>query len=131
MTGSRIALDTNQAVHVLNDVAPVIAWLDTFDELCLPVTVIGELLYGALNSARATANVAKVDALVGRCQVLRSDVNTCGVYAQLRLDLKSQGRPIPENDLWIAASCVEHNVPLATDDAHFDAITSLQTRRVP
>ena len=131
MSGSRIALDTNQAVHVLNDVPAVVAWLGSYDELCLPVRVIGELLYGALNSARAVENVAKVNALVARCQVLESTESTSRVYAQIRLDLKTRGRPVPENDLWIAASCVERGVPLATDDSHFDALPALPTLKAP
>ena len=131
MSGSRIALDTNQAVHLLNDVPAVVAWLDSFGELCLPATVVGELLYGALNSSRAAENVARVSALVTRCLVLDTTVSTSRVYAQLRLDSKVRGRPVPENDLWIAASCVEHDVPLATDDAHFAGFSTLKTVRTP
>ena len=131
MSGSRIALDTNQAVHLLNDVPAVVAWLDSFAELCLPVTVVGELLYGALNSSRAAENVARVSALVNRCLVLDTNVNTSRIYAELRLDSKTRGRPVPENDVWIAASCVEHQVSLATDDAHFAGFTALNTVRMP
>jgi tRNA(fMet)-specific endonuclease VapC len=51
---------------------------------------------------------------------------TAGVYARLRLQLKTKGKPIPENDLWIATLCVEHDVKLAAVDGHFDAIDGLQ-----
>lgn len=51
---------------------------------------------------------------------------TAAVYARLRLQLKTKGKPIPENDLWIAASCLEHDVKLAAVDGHFDAIDDLQ-----
>jgi tRNA(fMet)-specific endonuclease VapC len=95
MTGNRIALDTNQAIHVLNDVPVVVSWFDTFGELCLPVTVVGELLYGALNSTRAAENIVKVHKLVGRCLILNSSFDTSRVYAELRLDLKKRGRPVP------------------------------------
>lgn len=131
MTGSKVALDTNQAVHLLNDVPAVVAWLDSFDHLYLPVAVLGELLYGALNSSKATDNLSKVDALVARCVVLESGVMTSRVYAQLRLDLKKRGRPVPENDLWIAATCVERGIPLATDDAHFAAFPTLTILKAP
>jgi tRNA(fMet)-specific endonuclease VapC len=115
MTGSRVALDTNHAIHVLNDVPAVISWLNAFDHLCVPVTVVGELLYGAMNSARSAENLAKVYALVARCHVWETTVRTSRTYAELRLDLKRRGRPVPENDLWIAAACVERDVALATD----------------
>lgn len=52
MNGNSIALDTNIAVHVLNGRPDVIQFLGAFTDLCLPVPVIGELRYGALNSAR-------------------------------------------------------------------------------
>jgi tRNA(fMet)-specific endonuclease VapC len=41
------------------------------------------------------------------------------------LQLKRHGKPIPENDLWIAAICVEHDLPLATVDSHFDYVEGL------
>ena len=53
---------------------------------------------------------------------------TAAVYARLRLGLKEKGKPIPENDLWVAALCVEHQVPLATLDGHFDAVEELERR---
>lgn len=48
------------------------------------------------------------------------------MYARLRLDLKTKGKPIPENDLWIAALCVEHQVKFTAVDGHFDAVDGLQ-----
>jgi tRNA(fMet)-specific endonuclease VapC len=131
MTGSSIALDTNQAVHVLNDVAEVISWLNGFGELCLPVTVVGELRFGALKSTRAQANLERVEALAARCTLLDARLSTADFYARSRFDLLRKGRPIPENDIWIAAACLQHNVPLATDDRHFDEVPGLRVVRRP
>lgn len=131
MTGSSIGLDTNQAVHVLNDVAVVIAWLKSFAELLVPVTVVGELRFGALKSSRSRENLAKVDAFVSRCKVLETRTATADLYARVRLDLLAKGRPVPEDDLWIAAACLEHGVPLATADRHFDHVSGLQVLRRP
>lgn len=50
---------------------------------------------------------------------------TASVYAQIRMQLKQKGKPIPENDLWIAALCVEHGIPLATEDTHFSEVDGL------
>jgi tRNA(fMet)-specific endonuclease VapC len=55
---------------------------------------------------------------------------TAEVYARLRLRLREKGQPIPENDLWIAAICVEHQLPLATLDGHFEAVESLVRRTI-
>ena len=47
-------------------------------------------------------------------------------YAEIRLALKQKGRPIPENDMWIAAICRAHEVPLLTFDKHFAEIPDLR-----
>jgi tRNA(fMet)-specific endonuclease VapC len=124
-SGDRIALDTSVAIDVLANQADDLLSPDITQHL-LPVPVVGELRYGAINSRNATENLAKVDGLVARCQILNVTATTAEVYARLRLDLKQKGKPIPENDLWIASLCVEHHVPLAASDAHFDAVDGLQ-----
>ena len=47
-------------------------------------------------------------------------------YSVIRSDLKKRGRPIPENDIWIAASCIELDVPLVTRDSHFSSVYDLK-----
>lgn len=131
MSGNSVALDTNQAIHVLNDVRPVVEWLNTFEAIDLPVTVLGEPRFGAMKPARPDANLEKIDRLAARCTVLETTTVTADTYARLRLDLHRKGRPIPGNDLWIAAACVERGVPLATDDAHFNGITQSVVMRRP
>lgn len=131
MTGSSVALDTNYAVHVLNDVAKIVDWLKGFSELCIPVTAIGELRFGALKSQRQQENLLKVESLAARCRILDTRATTAERYSRIRLDLFRKGRPIPENDLWIAAACVEYSLPLATDDSPFDGVDGLQVLRVP
>ena len=125
MSGNSVALDTSVAIDVLADRAESLT-SQAITEFLLPVPVVGELRYGALNSSRVEENLAEVERLVGRCRILEVTVATAGVYARLRLSLKQKGKPIPENDLWIAASCVEHQVRLAAVDTHFDAVDGLQ-----
>jgi len=125
-SGNKIALDTNAAIAVLNDTEGSGLWVQRFDELFLPVPAIGELRFGALKSGRPSQNLRRIEDFVSRCQILEIKLRTTEVYARLRLDLKNQGRPIPENDLWIGALCVEHGIRLATTDGHFDYIKDLQ-----
>ena len=125
MNGSSVALDTSVAIDVLAGRAESLT-AQAISEFLLPVPVIGELRYGALNSRKADENLAEVERLVARCRVMDITLATAAVYARLRLQLKPKGKPIPENDLWIAASCVEHDVKLAAVDGHFDAIDDLQ-----
>jgi tRNA(fMet)-specific endonuclease VapC len=125
-SGDRVALDTSViAIDVLAAKADSRLVAGVTEHL-LPVPVVGELRYGALNSRKAAENLAKVEALVARCVILDITVATAQVYAKLRLALRQKGKPIPENDLWIAALCVERQVSLAALDAHFDAIDELR-----
>ena len=126
MSGNNVALDTSVAIAVLAGQASTL--LSQAEGFLLPVPVIGELRYGALNSRRSAENLAEVERLVGRCRVLDMTAATAAVYARLRLGLKEKGKPIPENDLWIAALCLEHHVPLVTLDGHFDAVDGLERR---
>lgn len=125
MSGNSVSLDTSVAIDVLADRAESLT-SQPITEFLLPVPVVGELRYGALNSRHAEENLAEVERLVARCRILDITLATAEVYARLRLDLKKKGKPIPENDLWIAALCVEHQVKLAAMDSHFDAVDGLQ-----
>lgn len=44
---------------------------------------------------------------------------------QIKLRLK--GRPLPENDVWIAALAMQYALTLVTRDAHFQEVENLQT----
>lgn len=129
MTGREIALDTSVAVEVLNRGSKAGDWATVYEVHCLSVTVVGELLFGALNSSRSRDNLAKVDALLRSCRVLDVDQRASRTYAEIRVRLKKSGRPIPENDLWIAAVSLRHGVPLLTHDAHFSQVEGLTVVR--
>jgi tRNA(fMet)-specific endonuclease VapC len=101
-------------------------WVQPFREVYLPVPVIGELRFGALNSRRSSENLARVEELLARCPILDVTVNTTRVYAEVRLGLKRRGTPIPEDDVWIAAVCLEHDLSLISSDEHFEAVEGLK-----
>lgn len=125
-SGLEVALDSTVAIAVLNDRSGIGAWIQKFDEVFLPVPAIGELRFGALHSGRPAENLRRIEELISRCRVLEVRLGTTEVYARLRLGLRRKGRPIPENDLWIAALSVEHGVPLAATDSHFDELAEVQ-----
>lgn len=129
--GNKIALDTNTAIAILNQKAGPSQWIQEFEEVFLPVVVIGELRFGALKSKRIAANLLRVQDFVSRCQILEVQLQTTDVYARLRMGLRKVGRPIPENDLWIAAICVEHGLRLASADGHFDDVRELSVESPP
>lgn len=126
MNGNRIALDTNRAIAVLNGARDAVSALAMISRVELPVPVIAELRYGALNSQRSTENLARIDRLVASCGILNATVATAEAYGRVRFELRQRGTPIPENDVWIASICIEHDIPLWTDDRHFSAIAMLR-----
>ena len=123
--GARVALDTDVAVAILNEARGAWERIQSFDEIYLPVPAVGELRFGALNSGRSEKNLHKINFFLERCRILDVRLSTTEAYARVRLALKKKGRPIPENDMWIAALCVEHELPLATYDEHFDEVDGL------
>jgi predicted nucleic acid-binding protein len=64
--------------------------------------------------------------LLSRSRVLNITEETSIWYAEIRLELKRTGKPIPTNDLWIAALCRQHNLPLLSRDRHFDLVAGLR-----
>jgi tRNA(fMet)-specific endonuclease VapC len=104
-----IALDTSAAVRFLNGDATITERVLALPELVLPIIVMGELLFGAENSTRPLQNLPRYLEFISVCMVAPLGRETAAVYARTRLTLKRKGRPIPMNDVWIAAQCLEHS----------------------
>ena len=122
----RLAIDTNAVIAYRECVASVCAIMEEADALFLPSIVLGELLYGAVNSAQPLKNERTVREFLAQSILAPIDEATAVRYATVRLDLKKAGHPIPENDLWIAATCLGLDVPLLTGDKHFDFVHGLE-----
>jgi tRNA(fMet)-specific endonuclease VapC len=89
--------------------------------------VLGELLYGARASARATENVEKVYQLLRAIEGVDFDRDCAEAYSALKVDLRHRGRPTNEVDALIAATALAHNATLITHNVrHFENITGLQ-----
>ncbi|MCF3569056.1 type II toxin-antitoxin system VapC family toxin [Planktothrix agardhii 1806] len=124
MNGS-IALDTSVVIRFLNGNQDIVDHVLQFSSIILPVTVVGELIYGAENSGKKLKNLTKYFQFIDACVVLPMGRKTAEIYAQTRLKLKQKGKPIPENDIWIAAQCIENNWILATCDSDFTYVDGL------
>ncbi len=64
--------------------------------------------------------------LSGQAIILCIDETTANTYAEVREELRQRGRPIPENDVWIAALAFQHNEPVLSRDEHFDEVRGLR-----
>jgi len=121
----KLALDTNAVIAYREGISDVCSHVDKADVIILPVIVVGELLYGALNSTKIKNNEKFVHKFIEYSLVMQIDESVAIRYARVRFDLKRQGNPIPENDIWIAAACLVLDVPLLSQDDHFTHVPGL------
>lgn len=115
----RCLLDTNIVIALLGEDATVLQRLADTQEVFLCSIVLGELHYGARNSARVTENVARIENLRSANTVLVCDSSTAAYYGQIKAGLRQAGTPIPENDIWIAAIARQHALTVVSRDGHF------------
>ncbi|MDX2250439.1 MAG: type II toxin-antitoxin system VapC family toxin [Bacteroidia bacterium] len=122
----KVILDTNVVIGYFSGDTRLEAILANTIHWYLPVPVVGELLFGARNSARASENIALYQQFIADCHLLTLDAEVADVYSQIRIQLKKDGHPIPENDVWIAATARANQLPLVTFDKHFQYVSGLQ-----
>ncbi|MDD5187781.1 MAG: type II toxin-antitoxin system VapC family toxin [Methanoregula sp.] len=121
----RLSLDTNAVIAYREGISEVCTIVNDADSILLPVTVMGELLFGALNSTKARDNERFIHKFAGYSRVMQITESVAARYAKVRFDLKRCGNPIPENDIWIAAACLDQKVPLLSRDTHFKLVPGL------
>jgi tRNA(fMet)-specific endonuclease VapC len=121
----RFLLDTNIVIALLNRETAAETRLAEATEAYLSSIVLGELYYGSRNSARSKANIVRLEGFAANRIVLPCDIGTAREYGLIRKLLRDKGSPIPENDIWIAATARQHSLTLVTRDAHFAAIDDL------
>ncbi|MBM3811684.1 MAG: type II toxin-antitoxin system VapC family toxin [Acidimicrobiia bacterium] len=123
----RIALDTNRITDLFRGDEDLAELLGTMEEVWIPLIVLGELKAGFHGGSQARRNGALLVKLLGKptVGVLLPGRETVEHYARLFVQLKRAGTPIPDNDLWIAALVLEHDLTLITRDHHFARIPQL------
>ena len=123
----RVLLDTNVIIAFFSGEKAVSQqFMDA--EVFVSSTVLGELFYGARKSVHAAANLARIEQFAASIQVLSCDAATAQIYGRTRDKLRSKGRPIPENDIWIAALAKQHRLPVITQDKHFNLVRGIKVR---
>lgn len=123
----RYLLDTNILIGLLENEPGLRDTVEGAPQVFIPAVAAGELYFGAAKSGRPESNRERIDRfLVGR-RVLACDLGVASEYGRLRSFLRSRGKPLPENDVWIAAVALRHSLTLATRDHRFDEVPSLST----
>lgn len=123
----RILADTNAyAAFKKNDTAAISAFR-TVEYIGINIVVLGELFSGFKGGGKELQNKRELEQFLDspRVEVVLLDEETAEFYAKIYWDLKKKGRPIPTNDIWVAASAMRHGLPLFTYDDHFNVIGGL------
>jgi predicted nucleic acid-binding protein len=123
----RIIIDTNFYVAFKKRDEAAIVTLKKAEYIAVNTVILGELLAGFRCGSRERQNREELDLFFDspRVDLLSIDDVTAEFYAQIFAELKEKGRPIPTNDLWLAASTMQHGLALATYDDHFKNINGL------
>jgi tRNA(fMet)-specific endonuclease VapC len=123
-----LILDTN-ALSAAADREPsalALAVVAAAGRLAVPVIVLGEYRLGIAQSRHRAEYENWLRQWITAVTVLDVDQVTAQHYAGIGLELKRAGKPIPVNDLWIAALCRQHALPLISRDRHFDWVTGIR-----
>jgi tRNA(fMet)-specific endonuclease VapC len=118
-------LDTNVVIARLKNDSSVIKMLRSAQSIAIPAGAVCERFYGAEKSGRVSANLKQVEEfLVGRT-ILVCDLETAREYGRVAQKLRTKGRPIRHNDVWIAAVALQHKLTVLSKDAHFNDVDGL------
>jgi tRNA(fMet)-specific endonuclease VapC len=112
-------LDTNIVIALTAGDDAVLNRLQADVKIFLPSIVLGELFFGAYRSERVEENLDRVADLAANNTVLACGGATARHYGRIKNQLREAGRPIPENDIWICALALQHDLSIASRDTHF------------
>lgn len=118
-------LDSSVIIHSFRKKNNVEVVLNGLSEAYVSTVVIGELFYGAYKSDDVSRHVAIVKSFPDKCTILPIDYGTADTYGAIKTMLIKKGKPIPENDIWIAATALQHELPLFTTDEHFKEVQGI------
>lgn len=119
-------LDTNALSAVADGETAALELVARADRIALPVIVLGEYRMGIAESRHRASYESWLREWIAAVTVLNIDERTTDSYSTIGIELKQKGKPIPTNDLWIAALCRQHSLPLVSRDRHFDFVAGLQ-----
>ena len=120
----RIIIDTNVYVAFKRNVPDVMKVLRGVEYIGINTVVLGELHSGFKGGQKEALNIKELEEFLDtpRVDVIPIDEMTAEFYAQVYWNLKKKGNPIPTNDMWIAASSLQHGLALFTLDTHFNLV---------
>ena len=123
----KILIDTNIYTYALKGDEEVISILQKVNKIGISSVSIGELISGFKGGSKERENRKELETFLDspRVFICTVDYNTAEYYAEILIRLKEIGRPIPTNDIWIAATAFQYGLKLYSKDSHFQYIPSL------
>ena len=123
----RILADTNAYAAFKKNAAAAVAAFRSVEYIGINIIVLGELFSGFKGGSKEAQNRRELEQFLAspRVDVVLPDEETAEFYAKIYWDLKKKGKPVPTNDIWVAASAMRHGLSLFTYDDHFNIISGL------
>ena len=124
----KLLVDSNRFTDFARGVPDVVARFESADGLWMSLIVLGELRGGFATGTKRRKNEEALEKFLKRSavHVLALDEETVSHYAFVYSTLRRKGRPIPTNDMWIAALAIQHDLTLDTRDQHFQHVPGLK-----
>jgi predicted nucleic acid-binding protein len=123
----RIIMDTNFYTAFKRNDTEAANLVKRAEYIGVNTVILGDLFAGFRCGTKERQNRIELDQFLdsARVDTIGLDDDTAEFYAQVFSELRQKGRPIPSNDLWLAASALQHGLALATYDDHFCSINGL------
>ncbi|MGR3300896.1 MAG: type II toxin-antitoxin system VapC family toxin [Candidatus Scalindua sp.] len=123
----RILIDTNVYASFKRNETVAVDELRRAEYIGINIVVLGEILSGFKGGKREKQNIEELNLFLDspRVHLIQIDEETAEFYAEIYWDLRRKGKPVPSNDMWVAASAMKHGLALFTFDEHFNNINVL------
>lgn len=128
MTGNKFLLDTNIIIEVFDGNTAIADKINKLQGFYISTIVLGELYIGINRVANKAKHAKKLESFLQLCSVLVADNMTAQHYGEIVAGLYKKGKPIPTNDIWIAATAIQHDLTLISRDKHFKEIEVLKLK---
>ena len=129
----RLLVDTSAYSAFMRGHAAIQSSLQRADEIVVNAIVLGELAAGFIKGRRHRKNQEELSRFLSSPRVKAVDVTeeTAERYGVILNSLWKAGTPIPTNDIWIAASAMEHGLQILTTDAHYQKVAQVMVEHFP
>ena len=118
---TRVCLDTSAYSNFRRGVPAVVNAIDRADWIGVPCVALGEIWAGFIAGSRAERNIAELEDFLAEplVEVLAIDRDVARIYGEIVVELRRKGRPLPTDDIWIAATAARSGATVLTFDARF------------